>query len=75
MNDQESRQRRSSAGRNEGRPDHIPFNTIENVDIVDVTHIIVADDNNLPFSTSREANKADDNEFVLREVEALLKAK
>ena len=28
----------------------MPFNTIENVDIVDPTHIIVADDNNLPFS-------------------------
>ena len=32
-------------------------------------------DNNLPFSSSREPNKADDNELVLLEVEALLKAK
>lgn len=27
-----------------------PFFTIENVDIVDATHIIVGNDNNLPFS-------------------------
>lgn len=52
-----------------------PFFTIENVDVVDDKHIVVGNDNNLPFSTSREPNKADDNEFVLLEVEALLKAK
>jgi hypothetical protein len=52
-----------------------PFFTIENVDIVDEKHIIVGNDNNLPFSTSREPNRADDNELVLLEVEALLKAK
>jgi hypothetical protein len=52
-----------------------PFFTIENVDIVDDRHIVVGNDNNLPFSTSREPNKADDNEFVLLEVESLLKAK
>jgi hypothetical protein len=52
-----------------------PFFTIENVDIVDDKHIIVGNDNNLPFSTSREPNKVDDNELVLLEVEALLKAK
>ncbi len=38
-------------------------------------HIIVGNDNNLPFSTSREPNKADDNEFVLLEVEQFLQAK
>ena len=42
-----------------------PFFTIENVDVVDAAHIIVGNDNNLPFSSSREPNKADDNEFVL----------
>lgn len=52
-----------------------PFFTIENVDIVDGQHIIVGNDNNLPFSTSRDPNKADDNEFVLLRVEELLKAK
>ena len=52
-----------------------PFFTIENVDIVDERHIVVGNDNNLPFSTSREPNKADDNELVLLEVEALLKAR
>ena len=30
-----------------------PFFTIENVDIVDATHIVVGNDNNLPFSSSR----------------------
>jgi hypothetical protein len=52
-----------------------PFFTIENVDIVDANHIIVGNDNNLPFSTSREPNKADDNEMVLLEVGDFLKAK
>ncbi len=52
-----------------------PFFTIENVDIVDGTHIVVGNDNNLPFSSSREPNKADDNELVLLEVGALLRAK
>ncbi|HET7714862.1 MAG TPA: esterase-like activity of phytase family protein [Bauldia sp.] len=52
----------------------MPFNTIENVDIVDATHIIVADDNNLPFSAGRTLDKADDNEFVLLEVGDFLKA-
>ncbi|MBS7806794.1 esterase-like activity of phytase family protein [Variovorax sp. PCZ-1] len=52
-----------------------PFFTIENVDIVDADHIIVGNDNNLPFSSSREPNQADDNEFVLLRVRELLQAK
>ena len=52
-----------------------PFFTIENVDIVDDRHIIVGNDNNLPFSSSRDPNRADDNEFILLEVEALLRAR
>ena len=52
-----------------------PFWTIENVDIVDAQHIIVGNDNNLPFSSSRDPNKADDNEFVLLKVEDFLKAR
>jgi len=52
-----------------------PFFTIENVDIVDVNHIVVGNDNNLPFSSSREPNKADDNELILLEVGEFLKAR
>jgi hypothetical protein len=52
-----------------------PFFTIENVDIVDADHIIVGNDNNLPFSSSRSPNEADDNEFVLLRVRELLQAK
>ncbi|MCF4128799.1 esterase-like activity of phytase family protein [Methylobacterium sp. SyP6R] len=52
-----------------------PFWTIENVDKVDDTHIIVGNDNNLPFSASRDPHKVDDNEFVLLEVGEFLKAK
>ncbi|MDX2204307.1 MAG: esterase-like activity of phytase family protein [Hyphomicrobiaceae bacterium] len=52
-----------------------PFFTIENVDVVDAAHIVVGNDNNLPFSSSREPNAADDNELVLLEVGAFLKAK
>jgi len=51
-----------------------PFFTIENVDVVDATHIVVGNDNNLPFSSSREPNKADDNELILLEVADFLKA-
>ncbi len=53
----------------------MPFVTIENVDRVDATHIIVGNDNNLPFSAGRALDKADDNEFVLLEVKELLDAK
>lgn len=51
-----------------------PFFTIENVDVIDATHIVVGNDNNLPFSSSREPNKADDNEMILLEVAEFLKA-
>lgn len=52
-----------------------PFFTIENVDIVDARHIVVGNDNNLPFSSSRDPNKADDNELVLLEVGDFLSAR
>lgn len=52
-----------------------PFFTIENVDIVDPDHIVVGNDNNLPFSSSRDPNKADDNELILLKVTEFLKAK
>ncbi|KMK52035.1 glycerophosphodiester phosphodiesterase [[Actinobacillus] muris] len=50
-----------------------PFFTIENVDIVDENHIIVGNDNNLPFSASREPNTVDDNELILLNVGEFLK--
>jgi hypothetical protein len=51
------------------------FFTIENVDIVDTEHIIVGNDSKLPFSSSRDPNQADDNEFVLLRVREFLQAK
>ncbi|KAB0680199.1 esterase-like activity of phytase family protein [Aureimonas leprariae] len=53
----------------------MPFVTIENVDRVDATHIVVGNDNNFPFSAGRAPNRADDDEFVLLEVAELLDAR
>jgi hypothetical protein len=54
-----------------------PFFTIENVDVVDRAAgvIVVGNDNNLPFSSSRDPKKADDNELALLSVKELLDAK
>lgn len=52
-----------------------PFFTIEDVMRVDDTHILVANDNNLPFSSGRALDKAADNEFILLSVPELLAAK
>lgn len=51
-----------------------PFATIESVDVVDGHHIVVGNDNNLPYSCSREPGRIDDNELVLLDVSALLGA-
>ena len=51
-----------------------PFVTIEDVDRVDETHIIVANDNNFPFSVGRALGKRDNNEMILLEVGEFLKA-
>lgn len=51
-----------------------PFVTIEDVDVVDATTIVVANDNNYPGSTGREAGRADDNEFILLDVGTMLSA-
>ncbi len=59
---------RTGATAGEGGTFRFPFVTIEDVDMVDGTHIIVANDNNLPFSTGREMGKADDTEFILLNV-------
>ena len=52
-----------------------PFFTIENVDVVDADHIIVGNDNKLPFSSGRAIGKSDDNEMILLRVGELLRAK
>ncbi|WP_029002820.1 esterase-like activity of phytase family protein [Azorhizobium doebereinerae] len=52
-----------------------PFFTIEDVVMVDPTHIVVGNDNNLPYSAGRSPQKSDDNEFVLLDVGEFLKAK
>ncbi|WP_136682842.1 esterase-like activity of phytase family protein [Falsirhodobacter xinxiangensis] len=51
-----------------------PFQTIEDVIRVNETQILVANDNNLPFSGGREIGKAADNEFILLDVADLLQA-
>ncbi|RWR32599.1 hypothetical protein D2T31_01060 [Sinirhodobacter populi] len=56
-------------------PFTFPFLTIEDVAQVDETHIIVANDNNLPFSGGREIGTAANNEFILLSVPELLSAK
>ncbi|MCJ9669292.1 MULTISPECIES: esterase-like activity of phytase family protein [unclassified Neorhizobium] len=53
----------------------MPFVTIENVDVIDATHIIIGNDNNLPFSAGRAVDKADNNEFSVLEVGEFLSAK
>ena len=52
-----------------------PFVTIEDVDVVDSDHIVVANDNNLPFSAGRKPNTQDDNEIILLRVPELLRAR
>jgi hypothetical protein len=52
-----------------------PFFTIENVDKVDDTTLIVANDNNFPFSKGRAVDAIDNNEFILLNVGDFLKAK
>jgi hypothetical protein len=52
-----------------------PFVTIEDVDVVDGEHIVVANDNNLPYSAGRKPNLQDDNELLLLRVPELLRAR
>lgn len=52
-----------------------PFVTIEDVDVVDAEHIVVANDNNLPYSSGRRLGRNDDNEFILLHVPELLNAR
>lgn len=53
----------------------VPFFTIENVVRVDGEHIMVAVDNNLPFSSGRRLDRAADNEFFLIRAPELLAAR
>jgi hypothetical protein len=62
------------AGSKDGVYD-MPFVTIENVDRVDATHLVIGNDNNLPFSAGRAVDKADNNEFSLIEAGDFLAAK
>jgi hypothetical protein len=48
-----------------GDPFAFPFVTIEDVVIIDSSTLGVLNDNNYPFSTGRNPNKPDDNEFIL----------
>jgi hypothetical protein len=52
-----------------------PFFTIEDVMRFDDTHILVANDNNLPYSSGRKLDAAAENEFILLSVPELLAAK
>jgi len=52
----------------------LPFFTIEDVMRVDAEHILVAVDNNLPFSSGRQLDEAMHNEFVLLNAAELLAA-
>ncbi|MCK8785518.1 esterase-like activity of phytase family protein [Roseomonas sp. NAR14] len=72
---------RGEAGRGDLGPDvprdrfSFPFFTIENVAVVDADHIIVGNDNNLPFSAGRHLARPDDNELILLRVPELLRAR
>ena len=52
-----------------------PFFTIEDVMRVDDTHILVGNDNNLPYSSGRQLDEAAANEMILLEVPEFLAAK
>lgn len=47
----------------------------EGVNIVDADHIVVVNDNNLPYSTGRTIGKADGDEMALLSVGELLRAR
>jgi hypothetical protein len=53
----------------------MPFFTIENVMLWNDAQILVATDNNLPFSTGRQLDAAKDSEFVLLNVPEFLAAR
>lgn len=74
IDDPDGRARLETAGGESG-VFTFPFFTIENVMKVDDSHIVVAVDNNLPFSSGRALDRAADNEIILLSVPELLTAK
>jgi hypothetical protein len=61
-----------------GRPDGrfaFPFVTIESIVRIDATHVVLANDNNFPFSKGRRPDAPDDTEFILLEVADFLDAR
>jgi len=75
MNDPDGKALKAVTGREPNGKLSFPFFTIEDVMRVDNTHIMIANDNNLPFSGGREIGKAANNEFILLEVGDFLNAK
>jgi hypothetical protein len=49
-----------------------PFTTIEDVLVLDNNTLLVVNDNNFPFSSGREFNAADNNEFIVIHTAPLL---
>lgn len=72
--DPEGKARLETVGGEAGRFS-LPFFTIEDVMLVDDTHIMVGVDNNLPYSSGRALDKAADSEIVLLSVPEFLAAK
>ncbi|MFF6978549.1 esterase-like activity of phytase family protein [Streptomyces sp. NPDC008343] len=57
-----------------GKTFRFPFQTIEDVNLVDDRTLAVLNDNNFPFSSGRTAGEADDNEFITIRLPAPLHA-
>ncbi|MFB6936174.1 esterase-like activity of phytase family protein [Streptomyces chartreusis] len=57
-----------------GETFRFPFQTIEDVNLVDDRTLAVLNDNNFPFSSGRTAGKADDNELITIRLSAPLYA-
>jgi hypothetical protein len=57
-----------------GRTFTFPFQTIEDVVILDDTHLAVLNDNNFPFSSGRTEGQADNNEWITIELPRRLHA-
>src|SRR6187402_2559905 len=49
-----------------------PFNTIEDVLVLDNNRLLVIDDNNYPGSNGREFGVSDNNEFIVIDIAPLL---
>lgn len=55
-----------------GDPFSFPFQTIESVLPLDGRRLLIANDNNYPFSAGRHPGQPDDNEFIVVELPAAL---